>query len=418
MLRCRSHRGQAKPRFVETENPVLLELAEQLLAVYRLETRPTRGEIAEATTPLVNGADDVVLARGLNKLLLDRSRFDHADDLDYASLRRQLFEVSAAALQVPNDRSLDEFRELVRSRSELPDAFLPDGIYADLPDFEELGEFRELSPRELLERYNVALVQGLLLYANSLSLAFPTPNPAKMRRLLKYLKFFRLLARVEADPGRAPKDLVNVHVDGPASVLGSNKKYGLQLASFFPAVCGLDRWQLEAEVKWRDRALALRLDEKAGLVGHYRHFGAHVPEEIRLFHRQFTKTVTEWKIVGKTPFLDGGNQELIFPDLSFRGLGKRLVHMELFHRWHETPLRARLRLGQERPDLPLIVGVDRYLYNKPAIREELDACEWFARHGFLFRDYPPVSRVRACLERLTDGEAPPLLLDIAADQRP
>jgi len=385
-----------QPRFVAVTNPDLLALAEQLLAVYRLEQQPTRGELDEALAPLLGGARDPLLAKGLNKLLQDRSDFTQPGAEDYPALRAQLFAASARLLSQPGELTPESLTAQLQADIALPTGFLDGGIYADLPENERLVAFRDLPAAQLLERYNLALVQSLLLRAQHLRLCVSSPDPAHMRRLLKYLRFFRLLAQLARDP--AQPEALQLIIDGPASLFDTSKKYGLQLASFFPAVCQLERWRLETEVEWHGQRRPLVLDERAGLVCPYRNFGAYVPEEIKLFHQHFKATVPDWQIVGDTPFLDAGGQALVFPDLSFRHPDGALVHLELFHRWHVAPLQQRLPWLAERPRTPLILGVDRALAEQTAIAELLAAHPWFAQRGLLFKDYPTVTKARACLE--------------------
>ena len=172
------------------------------------------------------------------------------------------------------------------------------------------------------------------------------------------------------------------------------------MASFFPTVCHLDKWKLEAEVKYKGKKSQLILDEKSKLSGHYNHYGSYVPEEIDMFQRDFQSKIEDWTITEDTPFLASGNQELIFPDFSFRNRDDMVIHLELFHRWHATQLLSRIKIGEKKPDIPLVVGVDRNLYKAPEIKEKLDKSSWFTEHGFLFNSFPGVERVRKCLKQL------------------
>lgn len=392
---------------MDVDDNALLGLAAQLLDVYRATPPPARADIAAAVEPLLNTYRDTQLAKGLNKLLLDRSEFGHTSDLDFPALRAQLFEASFAALRDVPDEDAAVFRKQVLDSLALPGAFTGTGLYADLPENEQLVKFKDMTPRELLQRYNVALVQSLLLRADSLRLAVSSADAAQLRRLFKYLRFFRLLARVnraDAPVKSAPdRTAFEIVIDGPASLVDGAKKYGLQLASFFPAVCGLERWQLDTSVPWKGRKLRLLVSERARLVSHYRNLGAYTPEEIRMFAQHFAEKVQDWQVVDDHPFLETAGQELVFPDLSFRDGAGQVVHLELFHRWHAGQLLARLEFVEAQPDLPLIVGVDQALAKRPEIRTALDANTWFEDHGFEFRNYPTVAKVKACLARI----APP-----------
>ncbi len=401
LIRCRLERGAVRPRFVDTADDALLQLAERLLQVYRAPAAPCRGELEELAAPLLSAYPDTTLAQGLDKLLADRCEFAVVAGEDYPAWRAAVFRASGEVLRQGAPADVQQYRDTVLAGAGLPAAVAEHGLYADLPENERLTRFRDLSPRQLLERYNVGLVQALLLRSSALDVVVDSPDPAPMRRLLKYLRFFRLLAHLTQEPGGASAETaaLHLHIDGPTSLFAEVKRYGLQLACFFPAICGLAAWRLDAVVEWKGQSRPLHLTQASGLVSHYRNFSAYVPEEIRLFHEHFQRTVTTWRITGQTPFLRGEGQEMVFPDLSFTRADNTVLHMELFHRWHAGPLRERLRLVQERPELPLILGVDVALTRDPEVSAVLADSGWFAERGFTFRDYPTVSKTLACLER-------------------
>lgn len=379
----------------------LLGLAENLLALYAGEPVPNRAEIEETAAVLARGQRDPRLAKGLHKLIQDQVEFTQPGTVDFAACRSRVLALAAQALRDDPGEDPEDFHAAILAAAAPPEDVRERGIYGDLPQFEYPLAPPRLSPQALLERYNTGLVQALLLTAAELRVKVGDPEPAQLRRLFKYLKFFRLLARVTVcrnDRAGGMKSL-ELEVAGPASVLGQNRRYGLQLASFFPAVCDLDSWKLETTVEWRDQRYELRLDQRSGLVGHYRNFSAYVPEEIQLFHRDFQAKGQGWSIVAsERPLrLEGG--EHIFPDLSFQNGEGRVVHLELFHRWHAGPLVRRLHQLAEHTDLPLILGVDRAVAARKEAKEALEGCPWFEERGFLFRDYPTVERTRKCLDR-------------------
>ena len=289
----------SQPRFIDPAAPELRELAARLTAFYAeaAANGMTRGELTEAAAAAVRGSDDVKLAGGLNKLLLDRTEFTAPAELDYPAERRERFRRSGA--------------ELKAGRLVAPPEF---DLYGDLPDFETCRRWDPITPEALLHRYNLAQAQGLLFYAEALTVTVASPDPAELRKLLKAVKFFRLLAKFTADgDGR-----ITAEISGPCALFGPTAKYALNLACFLPAVVTLPKWTLAARVKVRDREVALKLDQKSGLVSHYRRLSGYIPEEIRLFHRVFAEKSEEWEIVGDTPFIDAGAQEIVFPDLTFR----------------------------------------------------------------------------------------------------
>ena len=386
-LKFHIRRGQVYPDFIRPDDQHLLSLSEQLLGFYRQDGDIRRGHLDEDIDSFLRGCSDVNLAKGLNKLLQDRCEFAHSDDTDHVARRVEILGRASGVLRDSPCDTPEQFRALVTGEEN------PAQLYADLPVNERLIKFRDFTPKQLLERYNVALVQGLLFTAAKLILHTRKEGAANLRRMFKFLKFFRLLARIfkEGD------DVLRVEIDGPLSIVSSARKYGLQLASFFPAVCHLASWEIDAEVTVRKRDCKLKLDQSSELVSHYRNMSAYVPEEVMMFARHFEEKGKGWKMVKDAPFISMDGGEVIFPDFTFEnGSGKR-VFLELFHRWHRSALLPRLRYCIAKGDGPLILGIDRALY-KGELKDLLDTGVLSENRFFLFRDYPTVTKVQKCLD--------------------
>ena len=377
-LRYTFRSGKFHCRFVDVSDENNLRLASALLTVYADGLRRRRCELAEMSRALVNAASDRKFASGLEKLVLDMAEFTSAEeDTDYPALRRELFLDSGRIMGAREDFSEEEYRRRVGGHA--------GDIYGDLPDFELLAAFRELDPKELVCRYNTALVQGLLMNTAQLTIDLPGAETAELRKLVKFMKFFRLLAEISAPrPGE-----IRLQVSGPFALLENSRKYALQLASFFPAVLKMKRFRLAAEIRLPGRTGKLELSEKDNLVSHYRELAAYVPEEIRIFHRVFRERCSDWTIVGETPFINTSG-EICFPDLSFRRTDGKVCHLELFHRWHRGALPRRLAFLDGHPQTPLIIGVDRAAVADEEFEELRAAFPAAAERLFRFRDFPAV----------------------------
>ena len=380
---CKIASGRVKPGFIPPDEPLLLAHASEIISIYRqaLENQLSRSELEELSKNFIDVSADARLSSGLNKLLLDRCQFETAGNFDYPARRKELFIASAAKLNA--------------GLPPLP-ATEPD-IYGDLPGFERLTFLQDITPIQLLEVFNLAQAQALLIYADSVKLKLYDPDVTELRRVMKAIKFFRLLADFE----RGRKGGVEITVSGPYSLFGPTAKYAVSLASLLPAVVNLQHWKLEAQLKFRDRELILKLDEKNLLRSPKRSFSSYVPEEIRLYHKLFAEKSLQWQIVGDTPFLDGGNQEIIFPDLSFqeRDSGET-VHLELFHRWHAGQLAKRLELLKKHPELPLILGIDRALADEEKLAQMTGDSPLLKNRCWLFRDFPGVENTLRALKKM------------------
>ena len=398
LLRFRKRNG-FQPAFLNPADPKLLEFASELLALYAEAAAGNmrRSELEELVSVQLQGARDRKLAEGLNKLILDRCSFDPVRFIDYPAERKRLFLAASEALPQA-EGSLELYREKLLA-TEGAAEFMAADIYGDLPDNERMTGWKALYPGELLNRYNLALVQGLLIYSDELEIAVSDSNPAELRRLFKYLRFFRLLAEISRRTADGRSMEILLRISGPFAIFANTRKYALLLAEFFPAVVNLEKWNLAAKIRIGENRGELRLDQKSGLVSHYRNFSSYVPEEIRMFHRLFREQSEEWRIVGESPFIDGGGQEIGFPDLSFRRESDGLtLHLELFHRWHRGQLDRRLELLERDPEIPLLLGVDRALADDEAWKSLTEQQHpALAGRMFRFRDFPGVERVTRLL---------------------
>ena len=402
LLRFRLLSGRIQPKFVAADDPALRAFAGEIIQTYRNGAGNSRSALQEALEPLAGTLNDRKLAKGLLKLYDDLCEYSGASERDYAGLRRILFAASSRMLErLEEGVSRAEFRNAVFREAGEGTEILSDHLYPDLPEFELLVKIPDLTAEGLLERYNIALAQSLVLFAEALELTLEEPDGSRMRRFFKYLKFFRLLADVSKCSGwedAAPKAL-RLRIDGPASMLDAASKYGLQLASFLPAVFQLSKWKFSCSLNLRGRHLRFSLDDSCGLRRRFGRLGIHVPEEVRMFAKLFAERCPDWEVSSDSPFLKGRRgQTFVFPDITF-SRGERKVYLELFHKWHSRQLADRLDFLASKPSIPLALGIERkILDSNPALRNAVEEHPMYGSRIFLFREFPSVEKVRKLLE--------------------
>ena len=387
----RFHRRQEKlyVGFVAADDATALRLGSELLGAFdeAAAGRWTRGELEEWCTALTRREKEVKLASGLAKILFDRAEFEESGD-ELPELRREVLARAAAALK----NAGGDYR---RYRDELRVGRGDFDLYGDLPEFSRLEKCRAFaSPEELIDAYNVALVQGLLLYAEKLTLEFRSPRPEDLRPLLRRMRFHRLLA---AAANLTPEKTV-LEIDGPFSILENSRKYALQLATFFPNVLPMPNWRLFARLKISDREVELKLDESSPLRSP-RRTADYLPPEISAFRAAFESP--DWELLPDAPPLLPDGDAPVIPDFSFRHtVTGRIAHLELFHRWHKTGLARRLTDPEKLRKLHLLVGADR------ALAAILDADPRAENAGlvFRFRDFPGVETTLRALKRSGFGD--------------
>lgn len=395
-LLLKRRNGSLKLAFQSPDAPVLA-LCRAMLAVFRegAQEAVTREELEERLEPLLKSSPALAkVAAALAKILTDHSEFAVRNAPENcAELRRELLERAGILLgSPPADYELYRKTVLRQTPPELD-------FYGDLPDYESLVAAPAWTPEELLNRCNVALVQAALLYASSLRLTLEAATPMELRKFMRRLKFFRLLAEVRKISGNR----IDLAVSGPGAIFGENRKYGLQLAAFFPAVLLMKAWRLRAEITLREGApeiLSLSAD-KCPCRSYLQRWSTFVPEEVALFLRSFQEQVREWRCDPDAPLPEIAGEGAVFPDFSFVAADDpgRIVHVEIFHRWHAAPLEKRLEFLAARPETPLLLGIDRFLLGKNGEEAFLTAHPGLENHLFFFSNYPGVERVKRMLDR-------------------
>lgn len=392
------------PAFIDPGDPDLQHVAEELLAVFKSAEGSTRAELLAATKPIIDAAPfSAIIARGLEKLLLDRTEFDTTAKEELIDYRREVFRRTSRWLSQENFRDYQTYQQQVEAAFGQPAAELAARLYRDLPDFQKVTRFKALSAGRLLHRYNAALVQALLLRCSELQLTVRESGAAALRQLFKYLRFRQLLATIRKDA--AGHFLITI--DGPLNLFYKTQKYGLNLALFFPAVLHQPAWQLTAQIRFKNRrSHRLQLDETCGLQPYSHQFLAYVPEEIRFFQEMFNQKVANWQLEPADTFVALEGEFYCFPDFTLRHTSGKTVALELFHLWHASHLSARLQQLAEVTEAPLLLGVSRVLLKDELIAGTVAASPYFARCGFVFREMPTVDKILPVLEKIEREELP------------
>ncbi len=396
LVSFRVREGVLRPAFVKRDDPALLALAGELLADVEALRTEARDDVEEALGLKAGAFARPKVARGLVKLLLDRLLFDEPAP-GVAEARWERLKTAAGVLRsLPPGSSVEAYEARLAGALPVPLPEAREALYADLPGHRKLmgWEAEALTAQELVDRYNLALAQGPLLSARRLTLRAQAPELLRVRKVLRWLKFCRLVAEVRRDG----EDWA-MEVEGPGAMLALQKKYGLQLASFLSVVPVLERWELSATVDAaRGRQATLVLSHKDPLLSPLPSALGYVPPEVASLAEGFEDEAWELDLTPLPRHV--GAAGLCVPDLTFRHReSRREVALELFHAWHAGPLARRLEELRSRPDGLLLLGVDRALARAAQEREALEAHPQVV----LFNGFPSARRLRERLARLEAG---------------
>jgi len=325
------------------------ELGAALLAVAREQVGTTRDELRDALRACEAAASEQKLVLGLCKLSEDAATFAEVPGDDAGELRRAVFLRAAAARAADAADSLrveafdrDGVLDAVARERGLTVEAVEAGLFADLRGAQRLLAVADEAPAALIERYERASVQAVLLRAVRVVADVECP-PAVARALFRQLKFHRLLHRIERrDRG------YRVTIDGPYSLFDAVTKYGLQLALVLPVLESCDRLELEAEVRWgaQRRPLVFRHQARRAAASGV---GAPPPvaEEVEQLRVAFEALATPWRVAPADTVLELPGFGLMVPDLVFShpSLGEP-VFLEVLGYWSRSAVWRRIELVQ------------------------------------------------------------------------
>jgi predicted nuclease of restriction endonuclease-like RecB superfamily len=369
LVKVRHARNRIIPAYIDPGDAVWLESAERLRALYREHEGRTRGELADEVRATFGHESAQLVYRGLAKLLEDRCEFETVAGQPPEQLREAVF-TAATAHRRAATRTADTVAppaafertpvlEQVAAGLNLTASEVDRGLFADLKSEQRLVRFKDTSGERLLQRYNVALAQAVLLKSTRVHAHVRGEPPQRYRQLFRLVKFRRLVCEVE----RTGPDAYALHLDGPLSLFTATQKYGLQLALFLPAVLLCRDFDLRAEVRWgaERKSKEFTVSPADRLVSDHADSGMYVPPELAMFAELFQKKVADWEIREEPEVLPLGDGFWV-PDyrLVHRASG-RSVLLEVLGFWRRASAEKHLARLREHAPEPFLLAVSDQL---------------------------------------------------------
>ena len=356
---ARVSRGRVVPHRLQTSDQRVLAIATELCELYATHLGQPRAVLQNALTdreeelgPHLDVRRGFRIVRALAKLLEERANWQPPTAADPYTVRTRLFELAAALPEPPATEpglleatTRDDLLSQVASETALAD---PEFImFADRQGAQVLSAFDRPEPEALVLRYNVAQVQGVLYAAREL--VVDLGRDADARLAFHYVKLMGLVYRLETTARG-----YRLHLDGPLSIFGGTRKYGLRLAKFLPGLLLTAPWTLSAAVEWKGRDATLELDSESGLHSHYlgpRERESQEPDEVRA---AFVRAWERAKDTGGWT-LDTGAEILplpelktaLVPDFILTSAGGERTYLEILGFWSERSLIERVALVRE-----------------------------------------------------------------------
>ncbi len=344
LIKTRHRDGKIIPVYLRAKHfENCLALAQRLIDVFEESLGATMAELDAALREVAESERDRLRVSGLIKLLRDRCEFDLASELDPIALRAEVFGKASeirCALGIRDRFDREKVLASCAQAQHISPQQLMDLLFADLPGAQSLQSFRVITATALLQRYNLALAQGVLLRATRVVISLDPTTAPRCRQLFRAMKFRRLMHRVS---GSARKGY-EIVLDGPMSLFESTQRYGLQLALFLPVLVSGEGWRLEADLRWGKERVPAKfvLTDQDGLISHDRH-GPVELEEVSALFGTFARLKSPWTVRRTSRIYSIKGSTVFVPDLLFEHQEtKKKVYLEAFGYWNRDAVFERV----------------------------------------------------------------------------
>jgi predicted nuclease of restriction endonuclease-like RecB superfamily len=397
-INVRHARDRIIPCLIDVQSPELLEQAELLIKIYQQSIGTTRGMIDEQIVDYFGEEKETNLPRALAHLLDERCVYVTASFDTPQTIRDRLFLRAAQQRKSLNIGATFNRDELIRELAleySVPDAYIEQSLFADLPGEQVLSEFKALQPIELLQLYNLSLVQSIMLRSTSIDVVLRDNSIEWYRRFFQMVKFYRLIVDLE----QVGDSTYRLTFDGPMSLFAATTRYGLQIANLLPLILQSQAFELKATLAWgptRKKKWML-VDPDDNLVAGQIDDSQYMPQDLQDFYQLFQKKIHDIEIVINTDLISM-RQNIWLPD--FKLIHKHsgsIVYLELLGYWRRANLERRLQILQQ-CDVRWLLAISRSLHTD----KHLD----LASHPnvYLYRSFPSVDEIAQCVrDRLSQN---------------
>jgi hypothetical protein len=299
LLSCEFRGSAAIPRFLgEADRPWIRALIGEC---ERFTGRPIRELEARLRDPVTGAPDDK--RRLVAHLLVGMARSRVESPVPPREARAALFTAAGRSPGDPRDAVITH----CASELGVSPAGLMGSLFADLPSERIAISPPSLDPGEVALRANLALAQGLLARAYSVSVALE----GNARAVARHATLRGLICSVTRGAG---EDLARIDLSGPFALFRRTLLYGRALGAVVPVLAWTRRFKLQAtcDIRGRRALVTLASGDPIFPSAEPRRFDSRVEER---FARDFARLARDWTIVREPEPIDAG-AHLFFPDFA------------------------------------------------------------------------------------------------------
>jgi predicted nuclease of restriction endonuclease-like RecB superfamily len=413
LLRVRIRRGEIIPLLSTVENKSRhLEIAEVIINEFEesAANKEKRKNLSERISIIERAFEDYRFVRGLSTLLERRCQFsttlsqqnENRENLTSpVYIRRLLWEESSRRGFALTDSSRDEILSAVASRTNVSPTSIMQSIWSDLDENMTLEMLDPISSEELLQWYDLSLLQTLFFTCTKLE--FSVRGGTRWKNILRKVKHLGLMynlneqaiisdrpdtKNIVVGEGREhplPSDVENnddydsklvCSIDGPVSLFKLTDRYGTSIAKLIPFIIASSWWQLRAYITRKTMSGKKIYEFKASSEDFQ-----HLSEPTRIYQNYNTNSSTfdssleerfatkfehlanKWKIEREPDPLIIGKGVAFVPDFLFEKYGRK-VYLEIVGFWTKDYLERKflkVRNILHNSNVDLLVAVNEEL---------------------------------------------------------
>jgi uncharacterized protein len=229
------------------------------------------------------------VAKGLMQLVEKKIDVEENTETDFSSWRNACFEASAKVFRADVFNDYHSYIESLTDIKKNNDS----NIYGDLKPNQLIKSMPNWNEEDLLNRYNLALTQGILYHADSIHIILKGTQPQTLRHLLRYFSFIGIYYE------QIDSEDMHLKLSGTLEQYAASPKTRLKCSSIAGILPQLGTYSLKANININNHHAKFNLDEKTKLKTHFKPFFEYTPPEINAFYEKMKQSIAAYSLTIK-----------------------------------------------------------------------------------------------------------------------
>ncbi|MFA4669777.1 DUF790 family protein [Pyrococcus kukulkanii] len=321
-----------------------LKLAKAVIVAFKSSVGQSYGELQEKLSHMER-AENYRKVRGFAKIIERECRFERPTPLDPVKVRKLLWGRGYVTSELERAKALHEVAKSLGVKVEEVER----AMFADLDEEKILAEVPDISPEELVRRYNLSLLQTLMF--NALRMTFKISS--NFKEVFRAIKRLGLMYEIYGD---------KIEVTGPASLLKLTRKYGTSLAKLIPGIVKAEEWWIFAEVLEDKRVYRFELSSEDEVLLPRMEVDVEYDSSLEREFAGKIKRILGANVIYEPGILKAGDYVYI-PDFLVEENGRK-VYIEIAGFWTREYIRRKLEKLKALDEPLIIIANDELLAEK------------------------------------------------------